>query len=303
MLELRVDLSVVGPPSLGIGVELRGRERERERVCVRVRVLAVASPEDLYGQIVGERGNVPEGLKWEIPGLTLEERKLVYARNLEAATGGETAYGLRLRVEDLDLARKQLEQELTQAAKVHTEEEVASLTVKNGREYVILQYDVLTEMHFKSFILPTSLIGQSVQSIPVEGTLEYKVLAYSKDLLLDLLLPGLEKHIEAGHRLVPGSVMRDGISVHVIEYDDDLQWVKITAELTGKQHTMLSPSTPFGRAFGQKLREAIRGMSIDNAERVIQNFPEVERAHISVWPPWRNVMPSLTSNISLVPEQ
>ena len=28
-------------------------------------VLTEASPKDLYGQIVGERGNVPAGLKWD----------------------------------------------------------------------------------------------------------------------------------------------------------------------------------------------------------------------------------------------
>ena len=265
-------------------------------------VRARAAPEDLYGQIIGERGNVPEGLKWEFPGLSLEERKKVYARNLKAATGGTTAYGNLLKQEDLDLAEKQLTQELLRAAKARADEELETLRGRTGKQYVVLQYDVLTRAHFSGGTLPTELIGAPVSSIPVEGSLHYTVLAYSKDDLRTLLLPGLRDHIEEGQGLVEGSVSLDGISVHVIEYDDNFQWVKVTAELTGKQRSVLAPNSATGRIFGEKLREAIKGKTVEEAKRIIQNFPEVDHVEVSMWPPWQPSLPPLTSNILLLPQ-
>jgi hypothetical protein len=268
-----------------------------------VEVRAQAEPEDIYGQIIGERGNVPAGLKWELPGLALEEQKFLYARNLEEARGGRTEYGQRLRTEDLELAKKQLEQELLRTAKVRTEEEVEFLRARTGEEFVILQYDVLTSIGFSGFTLPTHLVGESLESVPIEGALDYQVLAYSRDALLQLLLPELEEHIEQGYTIVPESTVKEGISVHVIEYDDNLRWVKITAELTGKQHAVLTPMTPSGRMFGEKVREAILGKSVEEAQRIIQNFPEVESVEVSVWPPWKDTLPSLVSNIVLLPQE
>lgn len=268
-----------------------------------VTVRAEAEPQDQYGEIIGERGNIPPGLKWELPGLPLEERASIYARNLTAGTGGTTAFGTLLRREDLALAERQLYQELREAARARVEEEVELLRVRTGQKYVVLQYDVLTSVSFSGGSLPLHLIGTPVRSIPLEGSLTLTVLAYSRDGLLALLLPGLREHIEEGHELVEGSVLLEGISVHVIEYDDNLQWVKITAELTGKQRATLSPLSPRGRLFGERLREAVKGKTIEEAERIIQNFPEVDRVEVSVWPPWKQRLPSLVHNIVLLPQR
>lgn len=270
-----------------------------------VRVPAVAAAQDLYGQIIGDRGNVPAGIKWEIPGIPVEERKFVYARNAEEAKGGVTRYGQELQEKDLELARKQLEQELLTVAKEKVGEEVLRLSAEAGSEYVVFQgkqYDVLTTTTLSGFVVPTYLIGQEITSFPIKGALQYQVLAYNKDALLGLLLPELLRHVEEGHELVERSAVSEGISVHVIEYDDALRWVKITAELTGKQRSILNPVSRSGRAFTEKVRTMIRGKSIPDAERILQNFPEVERVQISVWPPWRGSIPSLMSNITILPQ-
>ncbi len=267
-----------------------------------IRVRAQANPQDLYGQIVGDRGNVPAGIKWEIPGLPVEERKFIYARNHEDAKGGVTKYGQELQEKDLELAKKQLEQELVTAAKERIDEEIKVRTAREGKQYVVLQYDVLTSISFSGFVMPMNLIGTEVTSIMIDGELTYTVLAYSKDALHGILLPGLMAHVEEGRELVKNSAVLEGISVNVIEYDDALSWVKITAELTGKQRSVLNPVSRPGRAFTERVRDLIRGKSISDAERIIQNFPEVERVQISVWPPWRGSIPSLMSNIVIIPQ-
>jgi limonene-1,2-epoxide hydrolase len=266
------------------------------------RTLARAVPKDLYGQILGERGNVPAGLKWEIPGLSMEERELVYARNVTDATGGVSRYGRELQEQDLELAQKQMEQELQSAVKMRVEEDVTLLREQDGKEYVVLQYEVLTGMSFSGVVLPLDLLGEEVESIPVSGSLSYEVLAYDKQSLLELLLPGLLLHVEEGRELIETSVVPEGISVHVIEYDDDRAWVKITAELTGKQRSVLAQTSQAGRIFTERVREMVLGKDVQDAARIIQNFPEVERVDISMWPPWRGTLPSLMRNIRIIPE-
>ena len=270
-----------------------------------VNVDSRADPEDLYGEIVGERGNVPAGLRWEFPGLSIEERKIVYARNVENAEGGITRYGSLVQEKDLKMAQLQIKQELLRAAKFRIEEEVESLRARSGEYYVVFagsQYEVLTSLSFSGITIPTQLVGETVSSIPIEGELTYMMLAYNKDALLHFLQKGLGKHVERGYTLVAESVDRDRVAVYVIEYDDDLEWVKITADLTGKQRSILSPFTVEGRIFQQRLRDMVQGKSVEEARRVIQNFPEVERVKISIWPPWQKLMPQIPNHIEVLPE-
>ena len=120
---------------------------------------------------------------------------------------------------------------------------------------------------------------------------------------MNILLPGLRDHIEEGQELIEKNITIEGLAVHVIEYDDDLQWVKITAELTGKQRAVISATSIAGREFGERMREMIKGKTVREAERIIQNFPEVESVKVSMWPPWRKTLPSLVGNISMQPQK
>ena len=88
-----------------------------------ITVLAVADDLDLYGEIIGDRGNVPAGLKWEFPGLAKEERMIVYGENRTEAKGGTMAYTSVLKEEDLTVAKKQLRQELLVVANQMLDEE------------------------------------------------------------------------------------------------------------------------------------------------------------------------------------
>jgi len=92
-----------------------------------VTVTAKADDTDLYGQIIGDRGNVPAGLRWDIPGLPEDERKLVYAENRKPATGGTTAYRTVLSKDDIEIAKKRLEKELLADAKQQVQRSVEVL--------------------------------------------------------------------------------------------------------------------------------------------------------------------------------
>ncbi|MFA6176620.1 MAG: hypothetical protein WC765_08595 [Phycisphaerae bacterium] len=268
---------------------------------------AAADPIDQYGEVLGDRGNVPVGIKWDFPGLTEKERNLVYARNEKPATGGTTSYVNMLSKEDVEGsptrsgARQRLEQELLSVAKQQAEEERDNQNNMNGTHYIQLKYDELTKINYTNFSLSESFIGQNVTSIPIQGSIEYTVILYDENQLLELLKKEVFDRVPVERSVVLASLTKENMSVHVIApWDDDLKWVKITADLTYNQRYVLDPITPSGAKFGKYIRDNVEGKSATEAYRIIKNLPEVDKVEISMWPPWTYTLPEIGSSISIV---
>lgn len=282
------------------GVVVRLLESVRIPAGGTSRVRTKADDHDVYGEIIGERGNALAGLKWEIPGLSAEERRRVYGENLQAGTGGTTLYNTVLRAEDLQAAQRMLEQELLTAAKQMAEEERVLWNAKEEQGWLeILYYPELTRMAYDGIVLPRQFIGEEVRTIPIEGRITYTVLAYDAQALLDLLSRELKTHVRAGREILQDTFQRDRLTVHVIDYADDLSWVKLTVDLHGKERYTLDPFSPAGIAFGRKVRESIAGLSFHDALQILRNMPEVQRAEISLWPPWQRRITTIPSHIAL----
>lgn len=265
-------------------------------------VPATAADLDIYQQIIGDRGNVPAALRWEIPGLPVETRELVYGTNAAEAKGGTTAYRTVLQQQDLDTARKRLEQELLAAAKQQIEEERRIHNAQSATaELELLSYDELTKIHYSNFKLPTEFLGQPVTSIPVEGDIDFRMFAYDKNALLSLLRGQLLSHIRDDKRVLDETLSEEHLDVRVISYDDALAWIKLTVELTGTQEHILDPLTPNGALFAKHVREQVQGKGMDEALRILRNMPEVDRVEISLWPPWDDSLPTIPSNIRIIP--
>lgn len=268
--------------------------------------VAIADPTDQYGEVLGERGNVPAGVKWDFPGLTEKERVLVYARNEKPGTGGATSYVNLLTKEDIfgtekhPGARQRLEQELLMVAKQQVEDERISDNNLHGTQYVQLVRTDLTKVVFKDFDLSESFIGQNVNSIPISGTIEYTVVLYDETQLLELLSGEIRKRVSENKQIVESSLSKDNMDIYVIPpWDDDLKWVKLTADLTYTERYVLSPLTPEGAKFGKYIRDNVEGKSITEANRIIKNLPEVSKVEISVWPPWTYQLPNIGSSIAI----
>lgn len=268
-------------------------------------VATVADHVDLYGEIIGKRGNVPAGLQWEFPGLSVPERKLVFARNAKAAVGGTTSQRTVLQQADLDIGRKRLQQELLVTAKQLIEEERQARNAGDpGTHVELLAKDDVILATYSGFVLPTQFLGQPVLSVPIEGGLIYTVPAYDLQRLQAAYSPELHAHTGEGKQLIPDSVHIDPQKVIIIEYGDDGsaqhrftgEWIKITADITGTEQFIIDPLTPAGAAFGRRVRDAIAGLSVADAQRILRNFPEVERVQIRLWPPWSSRLPEIPSN-------
>lgn len=266
-------------------------------------VRAAAADEDLYGQIIGDRGNVPAGLKWDIPGLAPEERTHIYAENRKPATGGTTAYKSVLQKQDLDVAQALFRKELLASAKQAVTKEVAARNRANNASLLkLFDSSQLTKTVYSNITVPSDQIGQTVTEITVGGQITYSGFAYDSQAILELLRNELRSHTRDGRKLLEEDLGLADLVVSPIEWDDGFAWIKITVDLTGTQEYVLDPLSVDGALFAKRLRERVVSMRRDEALRVIKNMPEVENARISQWPPWHRVLPAIASHISVIPE-
>jgi hypothetical protein len=263
---------------------------------------AKADDLDLYDEVIGKRGNVPAGLQWEFPGLSPEERKLVYAKNLVAATGGATNYRTVLQQRDIDTAEKRLRQELLVNAKQQVEEQRQLMNATGERQIELLAKDDVISATYSGFVLPTAFLGQPVVSVPVEGSLTYVMPAYDLKLIQATYSDDLLAHTGVGKQLLSETVHVDPSRIIIIEYDDNFGWIKVTADILGTEQYELDPLSPDGARFGKRVRESIAGLSVHDAVRILRNFPEVDKVEIKTWPPWNTLLPAISSNIRITPQ-
>ena len=86
---------------------------------------------------------------------------------------------------------------------------------------------------------------------------------------------------------------------HVIDYSDDLSWIKLTVDLSGTEQFILDPLTPAGARFSKKIRELVTGLTTKEALRILRNLPEVDNADIRLWPPWNSSLPRIPAHITI----
>ncbi len=211
---------------------------------------------DLYQEIIGERGNVPAGLKWEIPGLPSEDRIVIYGRNDEVGVGGTTSSSNVLKEEDLVVAQKKLESELMITARQLIDEERQLKDEREeGASYVELRYEELTRTSFDNIRVPTEFLGQKVDSIPVSGRISFTILLYDENALFELLKDELMDVLSDDKVLISESITKQNLVLHVIDapWDEErFDWVKVTVDLSAKQRFELDPLTPTGAEYGSR---------------------------------------------------
>ena len=189
-------------------------------------------------------------------------------------------------------------------AKQQVEDQRMTDNNQNATHYVQLRRDDLTKITYANFQLSELFIGQNVNSIPISGSIDYTVVLYDENALLDLLKKEAIQRIPADKMIVQSSLSKDNMDLHVIPpWHDDLLWVKITADLTYAQRYVLNPLTPVGAEFSKYIRDSVANKTVSEANRIIKNLPEVSKVSISIWPPWAYTLPEIGASITVTEEE
>ena len=81
--------------------------------------------------------------------------------------------------------------------------------------------------------------------------------------------------------------------------DSSEKRIKLSVSARGVQRFVIEPRTGDGVSFVNRVKETIAGKSLDEAKKILENFPEVAVVEIKMWPPFARTVPHLPENISV----
>lgn len=274
-------------------------------------VVPAASAQDKPGQIVaevvadevdanqspiGKRGNI-EPTQFFLPGLQGDNREKVYAKSTTAFTGGETSVKTLVLEEDLKAAQIQLENELKEKALAALKREVSLQGSQRNMDLRLLEDSDALIYGSAQIELPLTLIGQEHSDFEISGSLSISGVCFDQESLLESLKKEVLAAKSPGKQVV--KVNDESVSIKLLELDPANSVYKFTAEIQAIEEYEIDPDLEGGGELAKKIREHISGKSKDEAERYLQNLPEINRVEIKIWPSWSPNIPKLEENIRI----
>jgi hypothetical protein len=257
-----------------------------------------ADPFDIYDEPIGERGNIAPSTFF-IPALSKFNQKLIWGESAESMIGGVTSFQKVVMEEDIEAAKKQIEDNLILMAKEDLKNYLDEMNNLNHTNLVLLDDSRYLKTELQDLKISEDLEGSTKDKFEVFAKIKAQGVAYDFDQLFALLKKELKTRTHPDMRIREESINPDTISYEVIDEDTALGQIKITATIQGIEEFVVEPSYEAGLRFSDKLKEKIVGMNLKDAENYINNLPEVDAARIKTWPFWISSIPRIPENIDV----
>ena len=259
-------------------------------------VTVQADEKDIYGELIGERGNITPR-KFFLPGLEPSARKNLWAESYIPFNGGFTDWVPRITQADIDAAQRKIEAELLASA---TEDMQRFVTEKNAREQedlVLLLGDKFEERTIMDIIVEDNILGTTQESFHISARLKVRTWAYSMAELYELIWN--EFSTKTDRRTQLAAIDINTSSPELLERDEENGMLKISVAARGAQEFLIDPRSEAGIRFVNKIKEQIVGIDVAQAEAIVANQEEVSEVNISIWPFWSRNIPNLPENIAI----
>jgi hypothetical protein len=213
--------------------------------------------------------------KFTIPGLWIGLQDKIYAQSF-APMSGATKEVRTLTSEDIAQAKKTLEDELSRRALALIEQDLGK--------------PVLSLTEIKKAVSDTK-IGVEANSFKYTLGLEVKAILFDRQKFLSLGKRALEQAAAKEPYRLLNFTAEDSLTSFLQEYDAKHNTALVKGYLEGR--TSLAPSSP------ALSREKIAGFSKQQAITYLQQFPEISKVEIKLYPFWSRNIPLDTSKIIL----
>ncbi|MFC1616365.1 hypothetical protein ACFL21_04440 [Patescibacteria group bacterium] len=256
----------------------------------------VADPQDAYGVIVGDRGNIAPS-SFILPGLREDSQRKIYAESYAPMTGGITDYISYITEEDIEASREILKVKLLEEGVVKLREkvDVASESTDGSIIYQLLEGDGAIKLGDPVIHVPGDLDGTEVTDFTLTGEITVSGVYYEHDSMLEILKSELMLKKSPQKRLL--RINDDSTSYRIFEWDDITGKIKLTANIKGIEQFEINPDKESGQRLLDKIRSHISGRDIEDAKVYIQNLPEINKVELDSWPVWAPSIPKITDNI------
>jgi hypothetical protein len=254
---------------------------------------------DLYDDPVGDRGNIGISI-FTIPGLSKYNQKLIWAESIEPMKGGVTSYKKVVLEEDIEAAKKQIQDNLILMAREDLYSYIEEINKLNNTNLVLLDDRRYLNTELQDIRISEDIEGTSRDKFEVFAKIKAEGMAYDSDQLYSLLKKELEERTHPDMHIQKDSINPDTINYEVIdEGDKDIGQIKITATIQGIEEYIVDSSLDVGLRFSDKIKDKILGLKIAEAENYINNLPEVDAVEIKLWPIWISAIPRIPENIEV----
>ena len=261
-------------------------------------VAVEADPLDIYDNPIGDRGNILSS-KFFIPGLSQYNQKLLSGESAKPMTGGVTRFQRIVQKEDIEAAKKQIQDNLVLMAKEDLSTRIEEMNKLNHTNLVLLDDPKYLKTNLQELKISDDLEGSIRDKFEVFAQVEAKGVAYDFDQLFAVLKKELKTRAHPDMQIRDDSIRPDSITFELVGQDEVLGQIKITATIKGIQEYVIDSSLQAGLRFSDKVREKVVGMSAGEAANYIGNLPEVDQVEIKLWPIWLSHIPRIADNIEI----
>ncbi len=264
-------------------------------------------PKDIYGSIVGEKGNKEKGEKLNIPGLPEEMQKEIYAEVESTFTGGVSEWKYKITKDDFEKAKLFFKQEAFEKAKIEAQK---LLREKNTQHDVFqfispifktLQVEILEYKFADNEEEFQKLLSKEQGFIDAKIKVRMKIYVYNTDNVIQLLEMKYKQITPDGMFLK--SVNKDYLTSFIQTLSDESSQVKASFSTRGIYEYALNTKTDAEKIFIMNAKKHILSLPKEEAQnRLINNFKEIATAEIELSPFWVRTLPSLLEKLTITIE-
>jgi len=258
----------------------------------------VADPFDMYGDPVGKKGNI-EASKFIIPGLSKFNQELIWGESSENMRGGITKYKTIVLEDDINAAKKQLEDNLILMAKEDLRNYIDELNKINHSNLRLLDDSRYLKTELLELRVSDDLHGSYKDKFEVFAKVKAEGVAYDFNNLYTLMKNELTTRAHPDMKIREDLISPDKITYDVIDKEEDLGKIKITASIKGIEEYVITGDQIVARKFAKKVKDKILSLNTKEAESIIGNMTEVNEIQIKTWPFWITKIPRVPENIKI----
>ncbi len=261
-------------------------------------------PKDIYGSIIGEKGNKEKGEHLTIPGLPEDMQKEIYAEVQKPFTGGKSVWKYKIQKSDFEKAKiffknKAIEKAKEEANKLLKEEnkerEIFRFISSN---YQTLQVEVLEYKFAENEEEFQQLLSKEQGFIDAKIKVRIKIYTYKIEDILQLIKDKYKNIAPDGMFLK--SINKDLLRSNIQTISEDKSKIKVSFSTRGIYEYSLDPKSDTERIFIMNAKKEILSLEKTNAKNaLINNFKEIATAQIELSPFWVQSLPSLPEKINI----
>jgi hypothetical protein len=272
-----------------------------ELVIGKAPALLIADGYDTKGELIGVKGNIPEGTLLDIPGLKFNRDKL-YAKSTQAFTGGQNPTVRIVTQEELDKFTALLTDRLKTQALADMKHSLETENEASNKNFMILEVsDNIRYSDPKIEILDAAKVGDRRTEVRMKGSVTVTSFVYDRNTVLALLKNLL------GERLLYGTERLHDVLSDSLKITSTLNRVD-APKFTLKGTTELSATISYNfeddaNAQTRRLKNLIAGQPTDQAVSVLLNDQSIAKAKIRLSPFWLTRVSSNVDNIEFLIEK